>query len=265
MMKFTGAIGGVLSALVVVPAIGLGQHGGDQALHSLEKSLTKTVETIELLVGLRDAADEGEPITTRVAVSLTEPALQDGRERDERLDELRSQVGLLQQELDLVEARALGGVETQNPAGLTPVPPRMRDEERLTVGLDTSGLAVVRDLPRPDQSSESDSGVDDEDPVEFVGYSADALRQAQTCYRAGQYARGLALLSNDETVPGLYWRARCLERLERNDEALALYERVAAREDAGSYAERARTNAEFVRWRQRLGKARAEASEEADG
>jgi hypothetical protein len=249
MMKLTGTLGALLASVVVVPAAALGPQDASSAILSLESALSKTVETLELLAGIRKSAEAGEPVTAAVATSLTEPAIPGARERDEALDRLRTEVGLLQQELDVVEARRLAGEDVSgadaasDPTAVAPA----RPSERITFGLPPDVRDALRHVRPPAQGEVAEP----EAPpaVEQDGYSADRVLQAQACYRAEHYARGLALLAGDTSAGAVYWRGRCLERLDRLDEAAEMYERVAQMTDAGSYGERARTNLDFVRWR----------------
>ena len=52
MMKFTGAIGAALAAVVAVPTVG--QHGADEALESLNGALKRRLEQHLLIRGSRD-------------------------------------------------------------------------------------------------------------------------------------------------------------------------------------------------------------------
>lgn len=82
------------------------------------------------------------------------------------------------------------------------------------------------------------------------GYSANPLRQAQACYRAGRYEQGVKILATvepDVTVD--YWRARLLEKSGRVAEAIDLFAKVEAAEDAGALAEAAKREREFAEWR----------------
>ena len=250
MMKFTGAIGTLLSAVVAVPAVALGQHGADEALGSLEDALRRTVDTIEVLSGIRDTAQAGVPATAALVMSVTEAPVAEERERDEKLQLLRTQVSLLQQELDVVEARIFDHQSEPPAVDITPAAPLPQPADGFTQGLDPSAISALRDMTRPKPLEVTSTN---QDPaIEHEGYSADALLQAQACHRGRQYTRGLTLLETDNSPAGLYWRARCLEGLERLDEAAALYERVAALEDGGSYVERAQTNLEFVVWKSKF-------------
>ncbi len=238
MMRFTGAIGTSLAAFVVVPATALGPDGNDLALSSLEEALSKTVQSLEILVGIRDRA---EPIAVDLVLEVTEPPIFDGPagpERDRKLDVLRTNVSLLREELDVVEARLLSSPADTTGSIKTPV-------SGVTRGLDPEALDVLRKLGAPGAPVHRRSIA----PATDTAYSANPLMQAQACYRAGLFARGFALLEKDETVAGRYWRARCLERLDRLTEAAELYRAISEQEDAGSFAERASTNLEFVTWK----------------
>ena len=81
---------------------------------------------------------------------------------------------------------------------------------------------------------------------EGKGYSANPLRQAKACFRAGRYQQGLDIL--EAVTPfteGDYWRAKLLDRLGRTDEALLLFASVEVAEDAGPLAAAAKRDAEF--------------------
>ena len=75
----------------------------------------------------------------------------------------------------------------------------------------------------------------EDEPVRYEaeGYTADALRLARVHYKQARYSKALEVLAGDEGPEPTYWRARCLERLGRYDEALEAYLRV-ARVDFGS-------------------------------
>lgn len=247
MMKFTGAIGTCLAALVVVPSSTFdGEDAG--TLGSLQSALTKTVQALEFLSGMRERTETGRPAELEVLLEVTEPPMFEGGpspERDQMLDLLRTQVSLLQEELDLVEQRML----ERERAGEEPEPTEAAAPARpgFTRGLDPDSMAVLKKIGNPATApapslAERAEGTD-------IEYSANVLLQAQACYRAGLYERGANLLIEEPSAEGRYWRARCLERLERLDEASELYTAIAEMPDVGSFAERARTNLEFVTWK----------------
>lgn len=249
MLKFTGAIGSTLAALVVVPAAafqdGSMPNAADGELTAIEAALENTVQALEVLAGLR-AAETPAPID--VVRQVTEAPVPAGPERDERLHALRTELSLLQEELDVIEARiAAGRVE---PALTEPVlHPEAPAPGKITTGLDADALAKLGQLPPPPKPAPKTEPMVPDSP-EHPGYTANALLQAQACYRGGLYERGAQLLATDTTPAGLYWRGRCLEKLGRLAEAARVYETILAQEDPGTWGTRAQTNLEFVRWRE---------------
>ena len=97
---------------------------------------------------------------------------------------------------------------------------------------------------------------------EGEGYSADPLRHAIACYRAGRFAEVLGLIGPDERdLEALYWRARALAQLERVDEALETLGRVIERGKDAGVVERARTELEFLEWKREFERRRAKSGE----
>ncbi len=130
-------------------------------------------------------------------------------------------------------APTIQGAEVQGqPAGTGPVADRVRAAEQ-----EAARRAEAERLA--EQRAET-----------VPGYSADAMRQGRAAYFAGQYERAVELLApHSERFEALYWQGRSLEKLDRNEEAIKAYERVQAAQEAGEFAERARLDLEFLRWR----------------
>jgi len=85
---------------------------------------------------------------------------------------------------------------------------------------------------------------------EGKGYSANHLRQAKACFRAGRYQQGIDILTAMEANAEVnYWHARCLEKLGLIDEAVVLYQAVEVADDAGDLAVSAKRDREFAEWR----------------
>ena len=244
MLKFTGIIGSVLASLVVVPAATLGNDRGDSPVESLETALGQTVEALDLLAGMKARAKEGEEISSIAARELSEDPLPGDQERDEKLQLLRTQVSLLQQELDILEFRMkeLRTGTSFRSEGTLP-----KEGVKITKGLGADVLTDIRQLER--QMVEAKELAP---PVEHFGYSADPLLEGQACYRAGQYERGISLFKGLESVAGQYWHGRCLERAGHLERAAAVYRAVSAAEDGSSFPERAKTNLDFVEWKIRF-------------
>jgi len=244
MLKFTGIIGSVLASLVVVPAATLGNDRGDSPVESLETALSQTVEALDLLTGMKAKAKEGVEISAMAARELSEDPLPGDEERDQRLQILRTQVSLLQQELDILEFRMK---ELRTGTSFRSEGDRPGEGLTITKGLGTDVLTDIRELERPVVQSKELAP-----PVEHFGYSADPLLEGQACYRAGQYERGIDLLENLESIAGQYWLGRCLERAGYLERAATVYRAVIAAEDGGSFGERAKTNLDFVEWKIRF-------------
>jgi tetratricopeptide (TPR) repeat protein len=82
-----------------------------------------------------------------------------------------------------------------------------------------------------------------------------AFAKARAAYLAGQFDRALAAFQSGPDDPRhRYWRALCLDRLGRVEEALALYDVVINDSNAGEYVERSRSDADFLRWKSAFGK-----------
>lgn len=87
-------------------------------------------------------------------------------------------------------------------------------------------------------------------PIAVKGYSADPLRQAQACYRAGRYDQGVAILATVDPNPTVnYWKARLFEKTGRISEAIELFQQVETNDAAGELRESAKREREFAEWR----------------
>ncbi len=76
-------------------------------------------------------------------------------------------------------------------------------------------------------------------------------RHGRAYFRAGRYEEAIALLKRKPGEPvAEYWIARSLERLERPLEAIRYYESVMSNESAGALADRAKSDRDFIEWRQ---------------
>ena len=244
MLKYTGIIGSVLASLVIVPTATLGGDRVDSPVESLEVALTQTVEALDLLAGMKSKAETGQAVSAIAARELSEAPLPGDQERDEKLQLLRTQVSLLQQELDILEYRTK---DLRTGTSFKSEGQPVADKPSITKGLRAETMSDIQELKRPDPKP---SALDL--PVEHYGYSADPLLHGQACYRAGQYERGIDLLEPLESAAGQYWYGRCLERAGRLDEAATVYRAVSKLKDSGSYGERATANLDFVEWKIRF-------------
>jgi len=253
---FTNA---AIASVLVVPAITL--QGGAPA--SLEASLERTLISLETLTGIGHGVESGQRDAVGALIASTEAALPNPRVRDELLSSLRVDVSALERELDGLHGPASAQdslvPSSISSAGLPPVAP--------THGMDeaTRRLLAQPTRIRPLATSSAPTtgtGAASADTArtepkkrkfEAAGYTADALALARAYYRKGEWMDALALLQGRDTVPAeTYWRARCLEKLERNTEAVAAYEKVMAHPDGGWEAQRAREDLDFLRWRMKF-------------
>jgi hypothetical protein len=264
MLRFHVAVVSALASLLVVPAfLGQGQ------IATLQDALAGTRRALEVLKGLEQRMHEEPAAALGLVLSATEAPGGDDAERDQRLEALRSEVNLLQMELDAMQSPVLGpdgAVQSALGARLPLDPLRSPDglgappvaTAGVTTGLDDSlrallteapaARSVLRNEPGAQRERATQPGAKPVAPGENA-YSADPLRHGIACYRAGRHAEALALLMPLDGANALYWQARTLERLERLDEAVRTMERALAAGGEGFEQKRAQTDLEFLRWK----------------
>lgn len=253
MMRFQTAITAVLASLLAMPVL-LGQG----SVGTLQDALAGTKRALDVLKGLEKKLTEDPAAALALVLSATEAPGGTDVQRDERLESLRSEVSLLQMELDALQSPAFtgdGAVQSSLGTHVPVDPSAPRPSAGVTTGLDDSLRALLSGapMPRPAPAAEpTGTAGDAEAGLESSGteaYSADPLRHGITCYRAGRYAEAWELLAPLEDASALYWQARTLERLERLDEAVKVMERALAKGGEGFEARRAQTDLEFLRWK----------------
>jgi hypothetical protein len=267
-------VNAAVAGVLLLPALSL---TGDRATN-LERSLEETLVALQSLAGLREELPtrlQGQPEARRGTVGAvlgsTEGPITDARVRDTLLATLRDDVGRLQTDLDRLrqKRRATAGGRTPPEAAVALAPttldrPYPEDVQQPlvvvpTVGLDANARARLSDVGRPATARSIVERRSDTERTparaEEQGFSADRVRQGHALYRAERFAEALAALelAGDGAEPA-YWRARCIERLDRVDEALAAYQALVAREDAGPFAERAKNDLEFLTWKREFGR-----------
>jgi len=257
MMKLQAGLSAGLAVLLVAPS-GLID---DRSLQKLEGALDQTTRAIEVLTGLRERQHgDVEPALLR---KLTEDPILDERGRDERLQGLRNDVGLLQSELDALEgggqatapsapdAPAASGAPDTSPVA-PPAPPGAVDLPVVTTGFDDGVRHLLASLPDTPAAhapqAPAPSAAAPPAHAESEDYSADPVLEARACLFAGRYERGLQLVEPRKSDPeALYWKARLLEKLGRLDESIDTLQSVAKLTD-GPAKERAETDLEFLEW-----------------
>jgi tetratricopeptide (TPR) repeat protein len=269
MMKFTYPVNLAIAGVLVVPTAALQSGAAD----SLEESLQRTLVALEHLAGIEERVETGATGVVEEVLKWTEPALQtagDPAANDRLLEELRSDVGQLQAQVDLARQRIEPGAAATPPATILP-----SGAFAGTTGLDEttrrrlSGAAFARRSPQVETAAAAPTAAvsptpeaavepSTKQPFEAEGYSADVLLLGRALYRQGRYAEAAkALKPRKSELEGQYWIARCLEKLGQSGEAIEAYDAViemAKAEDpeAGGqshFAQRAREDLEFLRWR----------------
>jgi len=247
MMRFGSFVQVAIGAVLVLPALTLEQGGGGP----LEETLRRTLRALEDLGGLEQRLAAHDVSAVADVKRWTEPAPAGSEARqqaDRQLEELRGQVAALEARAEPEVTPAGGAVSSGAP------PSRNPSLAPATTGLDEAALRSLRSIvPQSAESTpkpEPQPAPVQREPLEPEGYLADALRLGRALYLQGRYEQSLAVLEPAELGPtGLYWKARCLERLGRFDEALASY-RSLSTDAAGTFeAERAKEDAEFLEWR----------------
>ena len=261
MMKHTGGLTLGLGLFFAVPAMTFGGGLPD----SIGSALEETKSALEVLVKLERQLVAGKPLPANALVEVTEAPLGDARTRDERRSELRDEVAALQAQVD---AKKLAATAPQQPATAGGAP-STGEPRAITPGLSENflkALAIGQQGPIP-VTGPTDPAVEPgtqpkpatatttEKPKPAVspegkGYSANALRQAQACYRAARYTQGLELLEASQPSPTVsLWTARFLERLDRLDEAIILYTALETDDTASELHAAAKRDREFAEWR----------------
>ncbi len=253
-MSRTGLVSNAaIGVLLLVPALTL--QGRSPA--SLEEALESTLRALEALGAIEQRIAHSDPEAVGVLLASTEPAPEAPQALEHALLDLRAEVSSLECELDGLHAQTAGPAQ-QDPqaqdadagAGGAPIAPTTGLDDATRRRLAGSALSAVEPLAQVEPLAAAGAAAAVLHSFEAPGYMADALRLARACYRQGRWHEGLALLEGRDGTPAeTYWRARCLEKLERNDEAIAAYERLVADPAGGWEAARAREDLEFLRWR----------------
>ena len=263
MLRFQPLITTGAAALLVFPAV---TGGGDEVV-SLTSALEGTEHALQVLRGF-----QGKSENTDAVIALTEAPIASGPERDEKLEVLRHQVNLLQAELDVLEAQQLGLAGSAEPQPAFALPETNHASgTSITTGLTPEQLEALRATPVPsgpvpavvtDPAPTTEVATSSEPLAEGAGYSADPIRHAQTCYRAGRFKEGFQLVASLETPDAVYLQARFLEKLGRMDEAISTLQGVIKQLPEGYESRRAKSDLSFYEWKRDFQKKLPETTEE---
>jgi len=246
MLKFQQAINMGIASILVIPAVALqGEHST-----SLEEALENTISALDHLVRIRDKEDTNDPNTRAMVISATEAPMAAGPQRDQYLTDLRRDVSVLSMELDSAEITAPDRVMIQ---GSEPGP---------GASFNGSGQVAQRTTGLTDQDRQALSGIQaplpgakHTDPkvsleIEEEGFIVDVILLGRSYYRGSRFVEGAELLASETTNPeGVYWYGRCLEKLDRFDEAITAYTTVLEQTESTYLADRAKNDLEFLTWK----------------
>jgi hypothetical protein len=260
---FVGAAGAAL--LLFFP----GASFSADNLAALEVALRDIEHALEVLNGIEERSTQGELVSSAMLRGLTEAPGETPSASDQKLEALRDQVSLLQAELDVLEtgpAQASAPVADLAPAAplansfapstkedLAPPPVATGlslEQRALLMGESpayTPELRAAAPTTRTKLGAEP-AGQVAADPAAAEAYSADRMRHAETCLRAGRYKEGFALIAALTDPAALSLQARFLEKLGRLDEAIKTLETVVPKLE-GFEARRAQSDLEFYKWK----------------
>ncbi len=273
MMKASGIVSFAAGTLLLVPT------AQDGSVATLEDALGRTVQAIEFFAGFEQQAQNQDPDAVDTLLRNTESALFNEPSGEARIFDLRDEINRLQIAYDAVlggdarpDLQAAVLAPLSQTTGTNPVPASDEKHTRSAhiangeqapthpfTGLNAStrsalaavhpGSAVIQPAKPAGGSKGTGAQAKPVSAPDPDGYSADPVRQARACYKAGLYERGLLVLAGEVLTPeGQYWKARLLEMLERTDEALEVYKRVIASDDP-ELSKRAQGDLDFLEWR----------------
>jgi hypothetical protein len=260
MMRWTGGIATGVAVLFLGPAL-LGPSRSGLAATRREDPQSKRLaiaEIDEIAASLRQGSREA---ALRLVAATEDPLLDTGG-RDARLVHLRDEVDELQRRLDSAYARhprpplAAGTAAAPDATARSGTQLSLRDPKPRLADAETP-RAADRALPSSSARHAADTrapGRGSGEP-DVPGYSADPLRQAITCIRANQFARGLTLLDRlPASAASEYWRGKAHASLGRDDLALEHYSKAVSLAPKTLEGRLAKTDAEYLSWKVGLAK-----------
>ncbi len=246
MLKFTYLFNFGLVGALVVP--GMVNQGA--SVEQLTQAIETTDNALRSLQAIEVDLEKREYAAVEEILAATEAPLGGERERSELLDQLRSQIGVLDTQLQEFNTPSpLEHLQT-DPTEVLALPEN-GGTEVATTGLSDTDRVEVSEVwpPIPGDGSPRVRLEGNLITVEKPGFTVDALRQGRAYYRAGRYREALVLFTTREGEPQAdYWIGRCLERMNRPTEAVAAYTRVIENEESGVLGERAESDRSFLRW-----------------
>ena len=250
MMKFTQMVNMGIASILVIPAVAL----QGEAPGSLEQALHETVATLDHLVKIQTKLEEADTAGIGMILAATEPALPATPERDGYLETLRQDVSRLAMRLDISEGELPIQIDVPERQMINgDATPKSNEPMRSgprTTGLDETQRQALSGViaPRFDTKS-SAASLKQRKSLEPEDYVADPMRLGRSYFRAGRYDEGVKILEKTPGMEAIYWLGRCLEKLERVEEAIAAYEKITLSGESGYVVDRARNDLEFLKWK----------------
>lgn len=258
--------------------------GDDKA--RLRRELQDTLAKLADLAGIQQELDARESAGIARILALTEPGPADLALAEFELQRVRDEVSSLQERVDSIglamQSSDLSELVNSTPSGpdrphfvdvavVPPVPLAAPESSGPTNATDpvsstpaTASEATAHTAPNPAAtSSAAQVGSTDaasqvaltaprgEGKVAFEeeAFVADRARLGRACWRGGRYLEGVGALEPLAGDPSAdYWRARCLEKLGRNEEALALFGQVIELAPESPEGRSAREDREYLQW-----------------
>ena len=247
MLRFQQAVNLGIASILVIPAVAL-QGGGSE---SLEQALEETIAALDQLVRLEDRLEGGDREAREMLLVATEEPLAAGPNRDAYLDTLRRDVNVLTMQLEREESMPAPRTMID---GDSPVPtaefPVNGSVKPLTTGLTEEERRILAGIDSPLPGAAT-ANLKPTLSLEEEGFVVDPVLMGRSYFRAGRYVEGAELLATHKSIPeGAYWLGRCLEKLERFNEAIEAYSSVLEPVQTGYIADRARNDMEFLKWKQ---------------
>jgi len=270
MLKAMLPLSSLLGVLYAVP-----MAVQDAPPRTLRGALDDTVRALDVLRGV-ETIDARERDVELVRAATEAPAA-DPTERLARLDRLRGELTRLENHLELLRSGAAPAFAALPVTpGLVPVPTvglgdgeiaRLLEATRMPPPAPEPAAPVVPErrtylpidpLPSGDSTSSANASASGSNqggvPAPAPRDEALAFSKARAAYLAGQFEPALTeFQAGPNDARHRYWRALCLDRLGRSEEALALYDVVIADAEGGEYVQRARSDADFLRWKLQFG------------
>lgn len=223
---------------VALPAAALFGDDRDAKREQLDRTLGSLATWRDVERRLDAQAPRGDASRQAIAeaMRLSENAPANPEQAETTIEELRLRVMQLQDILDeRAAALATGSPGASGSLGAAPlVAPGTVVPASMGVAHSTEGAATSGAETKPAPTKE---------------YVADRKRLGRACWRGGRYAEGVAALEPVAGDPQAdYWRARCLEKLARTDEALKLYRHVIEVAPESPEGRAAREDCEFLEW-----------------